>query len=280
MAVVLTCLLALNLYCIPAFAQETEILTVVPETHSIAVAFEKGGAVIDGDGAVHTEPFTAEVPHDGTLALTLRPDSGYALDTALLAGQVVDVSAGQVEIAHVRQGGTLAVAWKEAPAAPSEKTYTIVGTVTENGKPAAGVTLELRSRLKTFVTGADGKFRFDKAESGEHSLTALRDGKAVGYLQFKLDESGTDVSLARLPDGSFEVTMDKDVTTLELYVVTHEGGTMEIAEVKSITDKQAEEIYPPSTGDDTRFVWWLAALLAAGAVILLRMLRNRKRQKK
>ena len=67
------------------------------------------------------------------------------------------VSGGRLEIKNVVQDGKLTIAWRQAPASPTQKTYTVVGTVTENGQPAAGITLELRSKLKTFVTGADGK---------------------------------------------------------------------------------------------------------------------------
>lgn len=276
MAAILTCLLALNLFCVPAFAQDTEIYTMVPEKHTITVSVDPGGAVIDEDGTLHTESYTVEIPHGGALSLFLRPDSGYALESVKLDGQDVPVSGGRIEIKNVAQDGRLTVAWKQAAAAPTEKTYTIVGTVTENGKPAQGVTLELRSKLKTFVTGADGKFRFDKVETGEHSLTALRDGKVVGYLPFSLEESGEGVNVQKLPDGTYRLTVAGNVATLELAVSMQDDGTMTITKAAAISDKQAEETYPPATGDDSMIGYWLAAMLAAGALVLLLAYRKRK----
>lgn len=277
MAAILTCLLALNLFCVPAFAQNTAIYTVVPEKHGITVSVEPGGAVIDEDGTVHTESYTVEVPHGGTLSFFLRPDSGYALASAELDGQDVPVSGGRLEIKNVAQDGRLAVAWKQEAAAPTEKTYTIVGMVTENGKPSQGVTLELRSKLKTFVTGADGKFRFDKVEAGPHSLTALRNGKVVGYLPFSLEESGEGVNVQKLPDGTFQLTMAGNVATLELAVSMQDDGTMTITKAEAISDKQAGETYPPATGDDSMIGYWLTAMTAAGALVLLLTYRKRKR---
>ena len=274
---ILTCLLALNLFCVPAFAQDTEIYTVVPEKHTITVSVDPGGAVIDEDGTLHTESYTAEIPHGGTLSLFLRPDSGYALESVKLDGQDVPVSGGRLEIKNVVQDGKLTIAWRQAPASPTQKTYTVVGTVTENGQPAAGITLELRSKLKTFVTGADGKFRFDNVETGEHSLTALRDGKVVGYLPFALEEGGEGVNVQKLPDGTFQLTVAGNVATLELAVSMQDDGTMTITKAASILDKQAEEAYPPATGDYSMIGYWLAAMTSAGALVLLLAYWKRKR---
>lgn len=130
MAVLFCSLLVLSLTCVPAMAQDTEVYTAVPEQHTVTVSLEKGGAVIDAEGAVHTESFTATVSHDGVLSLILRPDSGYAVDTARLNGQDVTVSGGSVVLAHIRQDSELNVAWKQAPAPPTQTTYTVVGTVT------------------------------------------------------------------------------------------------------------------------------------------------------
>lgn len=280
MAALLTMLLALNLFCVPAYAEgtDTEIYTVVPDQHTVTIEVEPGGAVIDQGGAVHTEGFTVEIPHNGTLALILRPDSDYELDSILLDGQDVkaSVSGGRLEIRNIRQDSKLAVSFKKALASPAGKTYTVVGTVTENGNPAQGVTLELRSSLKTFVTGADGKFRFDKVESGAHSLTALRDGKVVGYLPFLLAEGGEGVNIKKLPDGTFQLAVAGNVATLELAVSMNNDGTMEITKAAAITEKQAEETYPPATGDDTQVLGWAAVMLAAGALVLLLSRKRRK----
>ncbi len=273
---VLVSLLALNLTYVPALAQETEICTVVPEKHTVTVILEKGGVVIDTSGVIHTESFTATVAHNGGLSLILRPDSGCVLDSAKLDGQDVAVSGGRMEIEQIRQDEELTIVWKEIQALPAQKTYTVVGTVTENGRPATGVTLELRSKLQTFIIGADGKFRFDKVESGEHNLTALRDGKAVGYLQFDLNEGGTDVTLSKLAEGSFEVRLDEAVTTLKLNIILRGDGIMELTDAGTVSEEQAKDEYPPATGDDAMIICWLTAMLASGVLVFLLADRNRK----
>lgn len=268
-AALLFILLALNLTCVPVLASDTEIYTIVPEQYTITVSLEKGGAVIDADGVVHTESFTATVSHDGALSFTLRPDSGYVLDSVRLDGQNIAVSGGLMVIEHIRQDSILTIVWKEFSSTPAQKTYTVVGTVTENDQPAAGVTLELRSRLKTFVTGADGKFRFDQVESGNHSLTALRDGKVVGFLSFTLEENGDGINVKKLPDGTFLLTVDNNVATLELTITINGDSTMDITKAESITEDKAQQNYPPATGDNSWIVYWLTAMLAASVLVIL-----------
>lgn len=273
----LTMLFTLNLFCVPALAENTEIYTIVPDKHTISIEIGSGGAVIDQNGIVHIEGYTVEVAHNERLYLVLRPDSGYQLHSVLLDGQdrKASISGGRLEIGNICQDSKLRVSFVKA-SAPVGKTYRIVGTVTENGNPARGITLELRSKLKTFVTGNDGKFRFDKVEPGAHSLTALRDGKVVGYLTFLLDEGGEGVNIKKLPDGTFQLTVDGNVATLELAVSMKRDGTMEIIKAEAITEKKAEENYPPDTGDDTQMLGWLGAMLSTGVLVLL-LLRKRKK---
>ena len=278
LAAFLACLLSMNLFCLPLFAQDTEIFTVVPDMHFITVTISKGGAAIGGNGVVHTESFTAEVPHNGTFALILRPDSGYKLESVFQDGKAVDVSAGRLELENVLQDGELSVSFQKAAGALFPKTYTVVGTVTENGKPASGITLELRSTLKTFTTGEDGKFRFDQVEAEEHSLTALRNGKVVGYLEFQLETGDAALALSRLPDGSFQIQMDQDITTLKLDVLMGDDGILELSDVGYVTGQQVKEDYPPATGDNIVIVYYLVVLFAAGGfLVLLRECRKYKK---
>lgn len=239
----------------------------------------EGGTVIDKDGIVHENGYIEQVSFNGTLSLILRPNSGFQLDTVTWNEQFVPVSNGRVELKQVMQDGKLVITWKQDTKIPTKKTYTIVGTVTENGSPANAVTLELRSKLKTFVTGSDGKFRFDEVESGAHSLTALRNGIVVGYLTFTLEEGGEGVNVTALPDGTFELRINESMATLQLDLSIQKDGTMEITNAKDITEQQGEETFPPATGDHSMIISWVIIMLISGTFLcyLVNLRRKTKR---
>lgn len=267
--------------CIPAFAAGTEIYTVVPDYHTITVEVGPDGTVIDAEGVSHTERFTVKVPHGRSLGLILRPDSDYELESVLFDGQDrrSAVYGGRLQIDNVHLDGNLAVTFRKTSVPPSsEGTYTIVGIVAENGKPCQGISLELRSSLKTYLTGSDGKFRFENVEPGFHSITALRDGKTVGYLTFTLKEGGEGVHVQKLSDGTFQLTVAGDVTMLELALSINENGLMEITSAAPITTEQAKKNYPPATGDDSKYFEWAAIMTVSGFIIVFLYREFRKRK--
>lgn len=265
-----------------AEAADTTIFVDVPASHQIAVSIGSGGAVIY-DGIVHTEGFTAEIPHNAAAAFILRPDSGYAVDRVLLDGADVtsELSGGVLRTKPVTADGTLAVTFNKAEDPLAGPIYTLVGTVRENGALAPGVTLELRSRLQAFVTGADGKFRFDGVDGERHSLTLLREEKAVGYLEFLIrqDKAQAGARVTKLPDGMYQLTVRENIAVLNIAVTMLEDGTVAIERAEPITEQEAEKIYPPATGHvpktgDTASIWLWLMMCAAALLILLYALRR------
>lgn len=279
--------------CVPVHAQGTEIYTVVPEDvpekHTMTIQIASGGAVMDEAGATHTSSYTIDVFDGASFALTLVPDTNYEVDQVKLNGQVLSITNNKVEIAKVLQDSTIAITWKKAtpvdPEEPEKEVYTIIGTITENGKPASDIYLELHSEPKTFITGNDGTFRFENVEPGNHTLTAYRNQKQVGFLAFKLSKEGVGINIEKLPDGTFQLNVDQNVTTLELDIALEQNGTMSITNATSVPETPTEPTdptdpsepsqqpttdNPPDTGDSTSRTIWLSLLLlsACGIVVL------------
>lgn len=90
-----------------------------------------------------------------------------------------------------------------------KRNYTVRGTVTRNGQPITDVTLELRSTVKTAVTDVNGKVAFYNVNCGKHSLTAIKNGKVIGYFEFMLSES-TAANFGLENNGIYVVTANRN----------------------------------------------------------------------
>ena len=166
----------------------------------------------------------------------------------------------------------ITITTEDEPAAPKE-TYTVKGKVTLNGQPLSEVDLELRSTLKTTKTDKEGNFVFTDVEPGEHSLTAVDDGKVIGYLSFELKKDNkADVSL--LEDGTYTVSIDQNGAGVELHLVLNEEiGTL--APTEAVTVQKPST---PQTGDNSNLSWWwLLAVLNATCIVVLETYRRKKK---
>lgn len=178
----LLCALALLCgFCLPVFADNNDntvkITTTVPSTHTITVTQADGAAVFcNGQSGTAFTVKRLSQPQ-----LLVRPDSGRVLTRVLVNGADVtaSVQGGYYTLPAVYEDLTLQVETGAAAPVYGDR-YIVQGKVTRNGAPVSGITLELRSTLKTCVTGSDGSFRFDDVETGHHTMTALENGKVVG----------------------------------------------------------------------------------------------------
>ena len=155
-----------------------------------------------------------------------------------------------------------------------------------------GITLELRSPLKTAVTDADGRFTFADVPCGKHSLTALENGKIVGYMEFVLFEDAN--TYFSLNNGVYNVAGNNSEAGVDLALHLTDTNAMQLTAVSGIpvptpapnttAAAPAPTAAPqpvlqrliPQTGDDTP----LALLCAASAVsfILLCVYKRKKKQ--
>ena len=274
----LLCFLLLCTCSLTAFAAEPEaeetntvISVTVPDTHKITVAADSARVFYEG---VSGEKFTV-----GRLSeprLLIRAESGKVIKSVMINGEDVteELHGGYLDLDAVYKDKVITVTTEDEPVAPKD-TYTVKGKVTLNGQPLSEVDLELRSTLKTTKTDKNGNFVFTDVEPGEHSLTALSEGKVIGYLSFTLQKDNkTDVAL--LDDGTYTVLIDKDGAGVELHLVLNEEkGTLAPTEIGTIEKADPNS---PQTGDNTNLSWWwLLTILSATCIVVLETLRRKKK---
>ena len=272
----LLCFLLLCTCSVTAFAAEPEaeetntvISVTVPDSHKITVTADSARVFYEG---VSGDSFTVE--RLSTPRLLIRAESGKVIKSVMLND--VDVTAelhgGYLDLDAVYEDKVITVITEDEPVAPKD-TYTVKGKVTMNGQPLAEAQLELRSTLKTTKTDKEGNFVFTDVEPGEHSLTALDDGKVIGYLSFELKKDNkADVSL--LEDGAYTVSIDQNGAGVELHLVLNEeAGTL--APTEAVTVQKPST---PQTGDNTNLSWWwLLAVLSATCIVVLETYRRKKK---
>ena len=274
----LLCFLLLCTCSVTAFAAESEveesntvISVTVPDSHKITVTAENAKVFYEG---VSGEEFIVERLSEPRLLI--RAESGKVIKSVVL--NEVDVTAelhgGYLDLDAVYEDKEITVTAEDEPVAHDE-TYTVKGKVTLNGQPLAEVNLELRSTLKTTKTDKEGNFVFTDVEPGEHSLTALSDGKVIGYLSFELKKDNK-ADVALLEDGTYTVSIDQNGAGVELHLVLNEeAGTLAPTEIGTI-EKADSNL--PQTGDNTNLSWrWLLAVLSATCIVALETYRRKKK---
>ena len=271
----LLCFLLLCTCSVTAFAAEPEaektntvISVTVPGSHKITVTAYSAKVFYEG---VSGDSFTVE--RLSTPRLLIRVESGKVIKTVMLNGEDVTdlLHGGYLDLDAVYEDKVITVTTEDEPAAPKD-TYTVKGTVTLNGQPLAEVDLELRSTLKTTKTDKNGKFIFTDVELGEHSLTALVDGKVIGYLSFTLQKDNkADVSLNE--NGTYTVSVDQNGAGVELHLVLNEEkGTLAPTDANTVQKPST-----PQTGDNTNLSWWwLLLILSAICIVVLETYRRKK----
>ena len=273
----LLCFLLLCTCSVTAFAAEPEaeetntvISVTVPDSHKITVTADSARVFYEG---VSGDSFTVE--RLSTPRLLIRAESGKVIKSVMLND--VDVTAalhgGYLDLDAVYEDKVITVTTEDEPVAPKE-TYTVKGKVTLNGQPLEGVDLELRSTLKTTKTDSSGNFVFTDIEPGQHSLTALRDGKVIGYLSFELKKDNK-ADVALLEDGTYTVSVDQNGAGVELHLVLNEEkGTLAPTEIGTIEKADPNS---PQTGDNVNLSWWwILLILSATCIVVLETLSRKK----
>ena len=165
---------------------------------------------------------------------------------------------------------------------PVAKTYTVQGTVKRNGQPMEGITIELHSTPKTNVTDSSGRFSFRDVECGKHSLTAIENGRIIGYVEFVLAEGST--ANLSLSDGIYTVTANKNEIGINLTLNLEDDGTMSIASVTGIQASgnpgggNQDNTNSPQTGDNTNLLLWLVLMVIAFAGFVATFVYSRKKR--
>ncbi|MGN0115712.1 MAG: hypothetical protein ACI396_10330 [Acutalibacteraceae bacterium] len=288
-------------YSLTTFAQnisgsgEAVIAAKVPGSHIITVDAE--GAQVFCNG-VSGDCFIVE--RLSSPRVLIRADSGREVTQVLLDGDDItgEVKGGYYTFEPVYKDMTLTVLTAEIPETQG-KTYKVQGTVIRGGKPVNNVTIELRSTLKSDVTDNSGRFDFEEVSCGKHSLTALENGKIVGYIEFELIEGET-VGFKLLDNDTYSVTVDSSKIGVNITLELSEDGVISIEKIDGISgggvtttttqssstaassvDDTTVADYPksPQTGDNANPLIWIAALFAAGVILTANSVYSRHKRK-
>lgn len=296
----LLCALALMCgLCLPVWADDTQSATItatVPTTHTLTVQGEGAQVFCNGQSGTSFAVERLSQPQ-----LLIRAESGRAISQILLNGQDITaaVQGGRYTLEPVYQELSLAVITRDA-AEPATRSYTLRGQVTRNGKPVPGITLELRSTLKTTVTDTEGRFTFADVPCGKHSLTALENGSLAGYLEFVLlEDSGTSF---RLNNGVYSVAVGSGYVGIDLALALTDTDAMQLTAATGIAAPPADTgstqtpapggaggtapsatqpALPrliPKTGDNAPLALLFLLCTASAAALLLLYIKKRKKQ--
>ena len=269
----LLCFLLLCACSISVLADDVQVSTKVPSSHKLTASAD--GAKVFFEGFEGTE-FTVERLSEPRILI--RAESGKVINSVMINGEDVteELHGGYLDLTPVYEDKVITVITEDEPTVPKD-TYTVKGKVTLNGQPLAEVDLELRSTLKTTKTDKEGNFVFTDVEPGKHSLTALDDGKVIGYLSFELKKDNkADVSL--LEDGTYTVSIDQNGAGVELHLVLNEEvGTLAPTEIGTIEKADPNS---PQTGDNKNLSWWWLLLIpCAACIVVLETYRRKKKVK-
>lgn len=271
----MTLLLPLLLLCsisMTAFAEEATITATVPDSHTVTVTAE--GAKVFCNGQEDSR-FTVDRLSEPTVLI--RAESGKEITQVLLNSEDItsQIKGGYYTFDPVYEDQVLTVTTKDVPT-PQGKTYIVKGTVKRNGDPVEGITLELRSTLKTDVTDKGGTFTFEDVACGKHSLTAIENGKIVGYTEFFLNEGGT-VDFHLADNGVYTVTVDQNEVGIDLTLNLKDDGTISIEKIDGVKKSEnSGDSNSPQTGDTSNVFLWITLLLVSGICLLGTMVYKRK----
>ena len=256
----------------------------VPNTHKITVSANGADVLFNGETQ---DSFVVERLSQPTLII--RVESGKSVKKVLLNGVDItsQIKGGYYTLEPVYEDKMLTVITEDEQTVPQSKTYIVKGTVKRNGEPVENITLELRSALKTDVTDSKGRFSFTDVECGKHSLTAIENGKIVGYIEFELAE-GIETNFSLEDSEIYKVTANQDEIGVDLTLNLNDDDTMQIDSVtgvkKSIiptntggnTNKNDSKT-SPQTGADNDILLYSTALLSLGtAAFTVLFLKKRK----
>lgn len=250
---------------------EAVVSASIPDSHRITVVSE--GATVFFNGTAG-ESFDVERLSEPTVLI--RAESGKKIYQVLLNG--VDITAqikgGYYTFSPVFEDKELSIITEDAPTVPESNTYVVKGTVKRNGEPVEGVTIELRSTLKTDVTDKKGKFHFDNVECGKHSLTALENGKVVGYTEFILTE-GEQAEFNLQDTGFYQISVNKNEIGIDLTLNLAESGVISIDGITEVI--KPDSFIIPLTGYYGNHWLCVISVCICSLVVIIAMYIRRKK---
>lgn len=253
----------------------------VPDSHIITVKTD-GNGTVNFNGKTVTKFSVKRLSQPSVL---IMGNSGYTIDTVKVDGTDVTakVYGGGYTFDKVYKDETLDVTFKKA--SNGDYDYTLKGTVTRGGKVVSGLDLQLRSDVRTTVTDKNGKYLFTKVKDGHHTITAVENGKVVGFVELNIVRSDTtkSIKISRNANGTYTVLVSKDITIIELDFSIKDNGQMVVNGGKVSKNPTVIKKNPtsPDTGFKRNVMIGFAVTLSVAAVLALFLIvgkRNKEKQ--
>lgn len=274
----LLCLLLACGCCLPALAADGAgqsgmmLSTVVPDTHTVQVTYNRGGYVMV-NGALCEDGCTLTVPRHSQLELSLITQKGYRVESVLVNG--VDVTAsvvnGSYTIPSVSRDIEIAVTFRARSAGEEVSAVDVAGKVYQEDDLLPGAEVNLDFGTVKAVSGQDGSYLLESLEDGRHYVEILVDGKVVGRTQFVLQAADVNETVVdTLSDGTQRVQYPKGTVKVYLDFIVNADGSITIrpGEEPASPPVTPPDVQPeiPDLGDSLLILFLLLMAFGAGMV--------------
>ena len=208
-----------------AFAEDTQLTTVVPSTHEITITYNEGGYILYQDTilashlkwvTVNGVDVTDEVLHGQLSLLDIHTD----MDVVFTFEKCEDVPPVDPDDPNYDP---------ENPDKPGDDCEHIAmrGGVFKDDDPFPGAKLEIDFGEIETTADDEGDYRVDDIKDGYHTVTIYNpDGTPAGVTSFVLEVSDevTEITVEVLPDGTQLITVPEGTTEVHLDFVVHGDG--------------------------------------------------------
>jgi hypothetical protein len=170
--------LAAGTYTVTASKSE---FTFTPASHSVTVGPNRTGVDFAANGVTYTVSGLVTLNGDGLAGVTVSAGGASALTSAAGTYTISGLGSGTYTVTASKAEFAFAPASHSVTLGPNKTgvnfvatplTYSISGTVTENGSGLAGVTVS--GGGASALTGADGKYTLSNLAAGTYTVTASK----------------------------------------------------------------------------------------------------------
>lgn len=251
-------------FSLGAFAESTELKTVVPSSHEITVTYNEGGRIVyDGEVIPSGTVITADRFDDVTLAVLLDSDSHLRIVTADGEDITDEVIYGRLTLSKVHTDMEITFTFEkclddlpDGEPDPDEKCSHInmSGGVFKGEDPMPGAKLDIDFGEIVVSADENGEYKINDIKDGYHIVRILNeDGTPAGDSDFAINISSeaTEVTVEILPDGMRLVTVPRGNGSIMLdFIVSDDGtgGSGGNGDVDIVPSKPKEPIKPDGNG--------------------------------
>lgn len=205
---------------VPSFASNTTISTVVPDEHTVTVAYNEGGYVLV-NGKLCPDGTQFKINRFGEIDLGAVFENGYHLDTIKVNGTDVtnQYVNGNLKIQNINTDILIEFTFEKCSDDVNDKCgkTDIEGTVYFGDDELKGATLSFDFGSVTAKTNTDGRYYVEDIADGKHLVQISKDGEVLANTSFVIVRADVDeVTLSTASDGVQVVIIPMDAEKIYL----------------------------------------------------------------